>query len=162
MIANQSLVHHVFRNALLTGTLASSLQKNYYYPLRCHKKHFKLVLSLSGQLLTYILPVAKSQPIFKTSKHELTSTHDLMWWVYPGLQQPESHAKGNTKKRPLKVKMRLVPLRESVPRQHKTATQRQPFPTRELVSPLNSPESYRYCIYFIFLNVPPRSTKNLR
>lgn len=46
------------------------------------KTTLNLVCVSQGQLQAYILPSARSQTNLKTPKHELTSTHDLMWWVY--------------------------------------------------------------------------------
>lgn len=91
---------------------------------------------------------------FKNIQHELTSTHDLMWWVYQGLQQPEPGAKGNTTSRPWGEQARFTPVREWL-----HGSTEAPCLTGECASPLNSWNSYCYFISFIFLNVPPHSRK---
>lgn len=143
-------------NALLTGTLAAPCKRN-MTPHAAAMENISNLLNLFQAVVDIHSSLSPAPTNFKNIQLELTSTHDLMWWVYQGLQQPEPGAKGNTMSRPRREQARFTPVREWL-----HGSTEAPCLTGECASPLNSWNSYCYFISFIFLDVPPHSRKKLQ
>ena len=100
----------MLRNVILTGTLASSVQKKYYYPFHWNKKIQMSLISFRISWRHTFLPYPSSNQ-YKNIPTWTYINHDLMWWVYQGLQEPKSSARKIQWSGSSRVKTHFIPVR---------------------------------------------------